>query len=193
MPETVCRMFATRAIADAAAEELRVNGFANVHVFGGAASSDADGYTDQLCQAYVLKSTARVLARGLAAGRGLVVVHAQFGRAGFAMTLLGRHGPVDDGLPDQRSAGPRYDDATPLSSTLQLPVLTSIAHPVETFSSFPSLLGGRWTLSDAINWGVRTERRAPLSESLGMPTLTSAGWHPTAVFGPLVVGGRSQA
>ena len=59
MPETVCRMFATRAIADAAAEELRVNGFANVHVFGGAASSDADGYTDQLCQVYVLKAAAQ--------------------------------------------------------------------------------------------------------------------------------------
>jgi hypothetical protein len=185
-------MFATRAIADKAAEDLRLHGYADVHVFGGAAAATAEAYTDALCKAYVEKAVARVLARGLAAGRGLVVVHTQFGRTAFAEKLLNRHGPVEDGLPDRREAGPRYEDAAPLSSTLQLPVLTRTQHPFEAFSSLPTLTRSGWTFSDALQFGVRAKRAAPLSESLGLPTVLSGGCHPTGIFGPLVVEGTAH-
>jgi hypothetical protein len=185
-------MFATRAIADKAAEELRLHGYAEVHVFGGAAGASAESHTDALCKAYVEKAVARVLARGLAAGRGLVVVHTQFGRTAFAEKLLNRHGPVDDGLPDRREPGPRYEDAAPLSSALQLPVLTRTQHPFEAFSSLPTLTRSGWTFSDAMQFGVRATRAAPLSEALGIPTVLGGGCHPTALFGPLVLEGRSH-
>lgn len=192
MPQTVCRMFATRAIADKAAEDLRLHGYADVHAFGAAAGATADSYADALCKAYVEKAVARVLARGLAAGRGLVVVHTQFGRTAFAEKLLNRHGPVDSGLPDMREPGPRYEDAAPLSSTLQLPVLTKTKLPFEAFSSIPTLTRSGWTFSDAMQFGVRAKRAAPLSESLGIPTVLSGGCHPTGIFGPLVVEGTAH-
>jgi hypothetical protein len=185
-------MFATRAIADKAADDLRLHGYADVHVFGGAAAATAEAYTDALCKAYVEKAVARVLARGLAAGRGLVVVHTQFGRTAFAQRLLDRHGPVPDGLPAARTPGPRYEEAAPLSSALQLPVLTGTQHPFEAFSSLPTLTRSGWTFSDALQFGVRAKRAAPLSEALGIPTVLGGGCHPTGIFGPLVVEGRSH-
>lgn len=192
MPQTVCRMFATRAIADKAAEDLRLHGYGDVHAFGAAAGATADSYTDALCKIYVLKAEARVLARGLAAGHGLVVVHTQFGRTAFAEKLLNRHGPVANGLPDMREPGPRYEDAAPLSSVLQLPVLTRMKYPFEAFSSLPTLTKGGWTFSDAMQFGLTVRRAAPLSESLGIPTVMSGGCHPTSIFGPLVLEGRSH-
>jgi hypothetical protein len=185
-------MFATRAIADKAAEDLRLHGYADVHAFGGTAGATADSYTDALCKIYVLKAEARLLARGLAAGHGLVVVHTQFGRTAFAEKLLNRHRPVANGLPDTREQGPRYEDAAPLSSVLQLPVLTRMKYPFEAFSSLPTLTKRGWTFSDAMQFGVSAKRAAPLSESLGIPTVISGGCHPTGIFGPLVVEGTAH-
>lgn len=192
MPQTVCRMFATRAIADKAAEDLRLHGYVDVQAFGGAADATADSYTDALCKAYVLKAAARVLARGLAAGRGLVVAHTQFGRTTFAEKLLNRHGPVADGLPDTREQRPRFEDSAPLSSVLQLPVLTRTKYPFEAFSGLPTLTKNGWTFSDALQFGVSAKRAAPLSESLGIPTVLSGRCHPTGIFGPLVVEGTAH-
>lgn len=194
MPQTVCRMFANRSTADAAAADLRLHGYADVHVFGGATgeAASAETYTDALCKAYVVRAEARLLARGLADGRGIVVVHTQFGRTAFALTLLGRHGPVESGLPDTRAPGPRYEDAAPLSSVLQLPVLTRMQHPFEAFSSVPTLTRRGWTFSDAMQFGVSANCAAPLSDSLRLPTLTRGRCHPTGIFGPLVLEGRSH-
>jgi hypothetical protein len=186
MPQTVCRMFPNRRTADAAAADLRLHGYAHVHAFGGEAGS-ADTYTDALCKAFVLKAEARLMAPGLADGRGLVVVHTQFGTTGFALRLLDRHGPVESGVPARRAPGPRYDDAAPLSSAMQMPVLTRMTHPFEAFTSLPTLTKGSWTLSDAMQVDARSKRAAPLSNSLGLPLLTGAGCHPTAVLGPLVL------
>lgn len=194
MPQTVCRMFATRAVADAAAADLRLHGYRDVDVFGGAAGADgkADAYVDALCKVYVLKSEARVLASGLASGRGVVVLYTQFGTTAFALTLLDRFGPVESGLVEARTPGPRYEDAAPLSSTLQLPVLTRMKYVFQEFSGLPTLTKGAWTFSEAMQFGLTTRCDTPLSSALRLPVLTGPNRTFTGIFGPLTVEGRSH-
>lgn len=190
MPETLCSLFPSRAVAEAAAADLVRHGYDDVHVFGArpGETPTREAQLDALCRAYVPKAHARLLAGRLAEGAGLVVAHTPFGRTAFAERLLKRHGSLGSGLPPRERSGPRYEEAAPLSSSLQLPVLTRMKHPFEAFSGLPSLTGPGWMFSKAMAFDLTTRTATPLSSALGLPVLCERGTHASSMLGlPLLV------
>ncbi|MCS6930738.1 MAG: hypothetical protein NZM27_00830 [Acetobacteraceae bacterium] len=190
MPETLCSLFPSRAVAEAAAADLVRHGYNDVHVFGArpGETPTRDAQMEALCRAYVLKAHARLLAARLVEGAGLVVVHAPFGRAAFAERLLRRRGSLGSGLPREAPPAPRYEEATPLSSSLQLPVLTRMKHPFEAFSGLPSLTAPGWMFSKVMAFDLTTRTATPLSSALGLPVLCERGTHVSSALGlPLLV------
>jgi hypothetical protein len=190
MPETLCSLFPSRAVAEAAAADLIRHGYRDVHVFGARPGETLtrEAQVEALCRAHVWRPHARLLAGRLAEGAGLVVAHTPFGRAAFAERLLKRRGSLGSGLPAHAPPAPRYDEATPLSSSLQLPVLTRTRYPFETFSSLPSLTAPGWMFSKAMAFDLTTRTATPLSSALGLPVLCEKGTHVSSLFGlPLLV------
>lgn len=203
MTQTINRMYDSLGRANQAAAELRTNRFvrfADVYVTtstggvgpdgaAGAAALPAEGIVAALMKAYVLKAHAKVFAEGIQRGGTLVTVHAPFGTAVDAITILESFGPVDSGVPDDRDPPVPWDEAAPCSSTLGLRVLLPDSATFSRFWNLPVLsrrggttcswLGVR-ELSDSskpftgtFGMALLTNQPTWLSSKLGLPVLTS--------------------
>ncbi|WP_113890134.1 hypothetical protein [Roseiarcus fermentans] len=208
MAHAISRIFATKADADAAIEDLGRSGFPPEAIFvvappaaaAAASASDsravADQIADRIAKGFILRRDAEVYARHVAQGAVFVTVYAPFGAGRKATNCLDRRNPVDPGIPAAPVRRPAaYDEATPLSSTLRLPVLSSHPTPFGAVSGLPSLLSakradksvfeGPAPLSHLLDLPVMTAGGETTSAAMGLPLLTAKG-KPTALGLPLV-------
>lgn len=175
MAQTIIRAFESLDRAQAAAAELENNrtlSFRDVHVVS-AGEGGPDSLTEALCRVMVLKSQARTVAGALPSGAAVVVVHAPFGTARMAIEMLDKRDQIASGLAEERSLGPGWDDATPMSCALGMPVLLSAGASFSKFWGLPLLVrSGRTTSS---GFGLRELKATPArwSHSLGLPLLSN--------------------
>ena len=204
MTQTISRMYEFPEQAAQAKAALKKADYPNVHLVSAAGMADApfDDIVAAIARGNVLTAHARIYAAGIAKGGSLVTVHAQFGSAIDAIRILDRFEPIDSGIPEPESHASLWNEATPLSSLLQLPVLINEAAPYSTFWNLPALSDPSSSLSRLLglpllknfgsrstsfglpllkNFGPRStsfgipllsDQPAPLSSLLGLPTLT---------------------
>lgn len=172
MAQTICRMYGTRRQAEAAVEDLKLNGYEDCFLFGADAGASQAGIVDAMCRAHILKYHAQVYADRVAKGGTLVMLHAEFGMALKATQIMESHQPIDSGITEPVSERIGWDDATPLSSAMQLPVLLETKLPFQSFWNIASLTSHHWTLSGMFGMPTRSASATPLSSATGMPTLT---------------------
>ena len=188
MSHEITRMFANATAAKNAADELREEGYDDIHVVSPSGSDvPLSAIAAQIAQGHVLLADAKIYAKGVAAGHSLVTVHAPFGTGKVAEYILDSHDPIDSGMP--KAAPDRmWDEATPLSSTLVLPVLIDDPDPASRALGIPPLTSSDCGLSEAIGMplltnGVLGDRGklglpflsnnpTPLSSALGLPLLS---------------------
>jgi hypothetical protein len=120
----------------------------------------------------VLKSYARVYAEGISKGGSLVTVHAPFSGAARAARILGKFSPIESGISEPESHVMQWDEATPMSCILQIPVLLEDPAPFSRFWNVPPLSGGSFSLSSLFGIPLLT-KAASRSSSLGIPLLSS--------------------
>lgn len=199
MTHTISRMYANKADADAAVDDLKEHGFTPDEIFVVTApeateSASATGneliveeIADMIVLGYIHRGHAAEHAKKVAEGGVLVTVYAPFGAGFKATAILDRHHPIDSGVPLKVYPRATWDEAAPLSSGLRLPVLSSDPTPFATFWSVPSLWSfsaplSAWLrystnynsaapLSTLFNWPVVTEKGATISSSIGLPLL----------------------
>jgi hypothetical protein len=176
MSHEVSRMFATAEAARAAAAELAEEGFDDVHVVNPPTNPDApvSAIAAQIALGRVLLSDAKLYAVGVAKGGSLVTVHAPFGSGMLATSVLESHDPVASGMPDPEPAR-MWDEATPLSSALQLDVLFRDPTPASRVLGIQPLLDSDSSLSATLGMPLLSSNPAPLSSLIGMSTLSRGG------------------
>ena len=188
MSQTISRMYETPGQAANAKAALEQEDYSDVHLVSGeSAGASIDEIVAAITKGNVLKSYARVYAEGISKGRSLVTVHAPFGGAARAARILGKFNPVESGISEPESQLMLWDDATPMSCILQMPVLLEDPVPFSTFWNVPPLAGGSFSLSSlfgiplltkaasrSTSFGIPLLSRnaAPLSSLLGIPTIS---------------------
>jgi hypothetical protein len=195
MSTNVIRVYASAAEAAKAAKDLTEQGFQYVSQFksaggkGAAATANRNALVDGLMKAHVWQNHAELYADMLGKGGGLVAVNAPFGTAVRVGEILDSHNPVEDPVSNApRTLGFQWDEATPLSSALRLPVLSSVKLPFEVLLGVSSLTEGKAFLSNLFgipllstglsqrhsSMGMRllSDSATPLSSALGMRTLS---------------------
>lgn len=191
MSQPIIRVYDSVAKAQQAVDALTLNGFGSDLINLVAPREPAQSLDDiaaAIRAGYVLKGYAKAYAASVQRGMTLVSVRAPFGTGVVVSHLLDEAGPVDSGVPEQREAGPTWDEATPLSSALNLPVL---AKGNVTFSGF-------WQMPMVLREGQRSntlfkvtlkkgKNPAPFSSLLGMPLLSKNFTFSSLLGMPLVV------
>ncbi len=195
MSQMIGRMYSSPERAAQAVAELRDNeirDFEDVFIISGTVGAGApprstDAIMADLLAAYVVKSQARVYAQGIQRGGTLVVVHASFGTAVVAIDIMDALGPIDSGIADFSEPLRPWDEATPISCALQLPVLLPDNYtfarfwnvpplskkPATTFSFFgwPEVSASRGPFGGTFGMKLLSNKAAPLSSMLGLPAL----------------------
>lgn len=174
--QTISRLYANEENARKAWDELKSRGFGYSHIFTPPPSSgedatvpaSADRLLDQMMRAYIVKSEAAIYARRVSEGASLVSVHAPFSGGLKATRILNRHQPIDSGVPEPTFPSYEWNEATPLSSALCLPLLAKNELPFETITGIPSVISMRYGSGAP----VRPDDPAPFSSALKMPLLT---------------------
>jgi hypothetical protein len=187
MTQTISRIYANKADADAAVEDLKEHGFAPDEIFMVSApeareSASATGnesvveeIADRIVLGYIHRRHAAEYAKKVAEGCVLVTVYAPFGAAFKATVILDRHHPIDSGVPLTVYPRATWDEAAPLSSGLRLPVLSSDPTPFASFWNVPSLWSLSAPLSDWLGYGTNLNSPAPLSTLFNLPVVTEKG------------------
>lgn len=191
MSTLLIRIYDSTTHSAKAAQQLTDEGFEHVrHIKAGTGkNANRQNLVAELMGAQIWKGHAEVYADRLMKGGGLVSVYAPFGSALKAEAAMDAYQPVDTGLP----ASPKkpdfvWDDAAPLSSILQMPVLTNVKLPAETLSGVSSLTKGTAFLSDflgiqilskgvhhnatSMGMSLLSQSATPLSSMIGMATLS---------------------
>jgi hypothetical protein len=179
MPTMIIRSYESASQAAAAAQNLLDAGFENVSQFkaasgkGASSAASRNNLLSDMMNAHIWKSHAEVYADRLSKGGGLVVVHAPFGSASNAERIMDKYEPVDAGLATT-SHKPDYqwNDAAPLSSVLQIPVLSNTKLPAETLSGVSSLTKGSAFISNLLGIPLLSRGSAQKVSSMGMPLLS---------------------
>lgn len=196
MTQTISRLYSAAADAEKAVAELMRRNYSDVFLFKASSNSDEapaasptqDGIIEAMIRAYIYRPHAKYYAARIAEGASLVTVHAPFGSADRATRILERFEPLADRIEEAPSRSYAYDDRTPISSCLQLPVLTKTQLPFETLSGMPtltrphrfmeffmpSLTGNATPLSRLLGMSTLSSKKTPLSSMFGMATLTSS-------------------
>lgn len=195
MSHEITRMFASTADAKSAAADLAEDGFNDVHIVTPpTGDTPLSAIAAQIAQGRVLLADARIYAKGVAAGGTLLTVHAPFGSGVQATRIIEAYntipsGKVEPGLP------PMWDDATPFSCVMHMPVLMEDPAIASRYIGVPVLAGSDCSLSSMIGMPLLTSgnkgdrglsglpylssKAAPLSSMLGLPLLWESkrkGW-----------------
>jgi hypothetical protein len=190
MPQQIIRLYDTAAQGAKAAQDLTNAGFEEVFYFkasgakGVAASKLQDALVADMAAAHIYRSHAVVYASQLAKGGGLVLVHAPFGAGVTAARILGAQNPSSKGIheiPSKPEA--TWDEATPLSSALHLPVLAKVEHPFETLTGFSSLTKGSGFLSSFFGIPLLSRGLQHAQSSFGIPLLSRGLEHAETSMG----------
>jgi hypothetical protein len=178
MPQKIVRIYGSAAQGSKAAAHLRDLGFEHVFQFSGPASTTSSSsvrgalITDMM-NAQLLKNHAETYANRLTNGQSLVLVHAPFGSSNNATEAMDGFEPIDVGI-SETNFPPVYqwDDAAPLSSALQIPVLTETRLVAETLTGVSSLTRGKAFLSDLYGIPLLSRGSADQTNSMGFPMLS---------------------
>jgi hypothetical protein len=184
----ITRMFGSAANANAAADELREEGFSDIFVVTPPTASDVplSAIAAQIAQGRILLADAKVYAQGVAKGGSLVTVYAPFGAGQTATNILESHGTIPSGIaaPQPESmwdeAAPlssilymstKLDDPTPMSKVMGVSALTSSDCSLSGMLGLPMLKSS--AMGDRGRLGIRylMDNPAPLSSLLGLPLL----------------------
>ncbi len=192
MSQTIVRVYDSEAKAQQAVDGLLRKGF-GADLMNLVAPRDPAQSLEDIAAAiragYVLKGYAKAYAACVARGLTVVSMRAPFGTGVVVTRVMDAAGPVPSGVPEQHEAGPTWDEAAPLSSALNLPVLTQGS---PTFS-------GLWLLPLVLREGKRSgtlfpvnfkrgHQAAPFSALLGLPLLSKKRWTFSSLLGmPLLV------
>jgi hypothetical protein len=164
--QTISRLYANEDSARKAWNELKRLGYADSHIFTPA--SNANDVLEKMVKAFVVRSEAVIYATRVSQGASLVTVHAPFSGGHLATSVLHQHSPIDSGVSEPVSSAVLWDEAAPLSSALQWPVLAKTEHPFEVITGIPSLICTNYSS----NVAVRPDDPAPLSDTVGLPLLS---------------------
>lgn len=173
MSQTISRIYKTPGQAASAKAALEEEYFSDVHlVSGDNAGASIDEITAAITKGNVLKSDARVYAARIKEGGSLVTAHAPFGSAAKAIRILDKFNPIDFGISEPASDLMPWDEATPISCALQMPVLMDDHAPFSRFWNVPTLTGGSFALSSLFAIPLLS-RFGPRSSSFGIELLSS--------------------
>jgi hypothetical protein len=173
MSQTISRMYKTSGQAASAKAALELEGYSDVYlVSGDSAGASVDEIIAAITKGNVLKSYARIYAEGIRKGGSLVTVHAPFGTAVKATQILGKFGPIESGVSEPKCHVMQWDEATPMSCILQMPVLLEDPAPFSRFWNVRPLTDGSFSFSSL--FGIPLLRKdASRSSSFGIPLLSS--------------------
>jgi hypothetical protein len=174
MSQTNTRLYATSEQAAKAVAALKDEDYSDLHLVSGESLTGAstDSIVAAIIKGNVLKSDAKVLAKGVAAGGSLVSLHAPFGGAAKAIRILDKFNPIASGLVEPEEHIMPWDEATPMSCMMMLPVLLDDAAPFSKFWNLPALGGSAAPLSALFGMGLISRAAAPLSALIGLPLLS---------------------
>jgi hypothetical protein len=186
MSSLLIRLYDSATQSAKAAQQLAEEGFEHVrHIKAGAGkNANRQKLVEELMSAQIWKSHAETYADRLMKGGALVLVHAPFGSALNAEAVMDQHNPVDKGLPSSTSKPDFvWDDAAPLSSVLQMPVLTQVKLPAEVLSGVSSLTKGTAFLSDFFGLRILNRGVHHNETSMGLPLLSKSATPLSSMFG----------
>jgi hypothetical protein len=181
MSTNVVRVYESPAQAAKAAKDATDHGFMYVSHFksaggkGSAATANRNALVSSLMSAHVWQNHAELYADMLGKGGGLVAINAPFGTAVKAGEILDSYGPVHDPISAApRTPGFQWDEATPLSSALRLPVLSHVKLPMEILMGMSSLTAGKAFISNLIGLPILSEGLSQRHSSMGMRLLSQS-------------------
>ncbi len=184
MALTIARMYSNHEAANAAATELRENGFnpqtlqsppsaGQAEASAGSPGTAEDALIHPMLQAGVPPGHAAVYAERIRRGEALVLVEPMFGAGHAATDILHRHNPVEVELPAiDTGVRPGWDPATPLSSALGWRVLLNDPAPLSSYLKQPVLKAQPVASPSLQRIRERSRDSAPLSAKAGMPVLS---------------------
>lgn len=194
MSHEISRMYASHEAATNAADALREEGFDEIYVvFGNAGKktrTSVENFAQQIARSMIHMDDARIYAEVMAKGGSLVTVHAGFGSGVVATEILESFEPIDSGI-SAPAPEPMWDEATPLSCAMGLPVLLDDPAPFSRMWNIAPLTRSSFHLTESLGmpmmsrnasmgegrWGLKflSDNPAPLSSLLGLPVLTKPG------------------
>lgn len=193
MSQEITRMYGSLEDAENAVAALAEDGFTEVHLVAGTKpSKKANGRAPEdiaadIMKGMVLKEHAMVYAEGIARGGSLVTAHAPFGSARKVMAIMDEFGPIESGVTEEEDNLPIWDEATPVSCALAMPVLMDDGAVFSRFLGMPVLTSSHFSISEKLGlpivsrdtpktssfgFPLLSNSAAPLSSMLGLPTLT---------------------
>ncbi len=164
MIHPIVRMYDTADKATAAVKKLKGWGLTDdlISVINVAATGPGDALHKALMAAYIVRDNATVYARAAASAAAIVVARAPFGVGVVTREILNSCHPISTSDPTDISDGPTWDDATPLSSALHLPVIT----PWRPMGGIPSGSGSTRTTCSQLGIPELTASSAPTTEGM---------------------------
>jgi hypothetical protein len=137
-----------------------------------ASASGADPVVAAIVGGYVLKRHAVVYAEAVRRGAAVVIVRAPFSYGGDAIEILDSCGPIDTGIVERVDDYAGWNEATPLSSILWMPLLTKGSSGFSSFWNLPVLTRAGRTLCSRLGIGELSASATSLSGGLGLPLLS---------------------
>jgi hypothetical protein len=190
MTSAIIRIYETKSQGTKAAESLREQGYEYVYQFTGSsdkpdtASEARNNLITSMMSASVWKSHAEFYANRLTKGKTLVLVHAPFGTALNATSVLEDYEPIESGIAEtDHKDDYQWDDAAPLSSLLRMPTLSKDRLPAETLSGISSLTTGKAFLSDLLGIPLLQRGLAHSTSSMGLPLLSNSATPLSSLLG----------
>jgi hypothetical protein len=168
----ITRLFASPDDAAAAVADLKQAGFRpdSIEVV---TKSDAGAGATAIGHKGVPKANAERYAAAVAEGGALVLVGPPFGTAAKATKILEISRPGDTGTAHAVYEVTSLDEATPLSSAAQIPVLINDPAPLSSYFKIRTLTKEPYTFPTFLGLGLLSNVIAPLSTWLGWPVLSS--------------------
>jgi hypothetical protein len=176
MTQTISRMYRSHDEAARAAAALKDYGYTHVQQVSRPEGSEDEAQAHNsivasLIRGYIWRPHAEVYAKSIKDGGSLVTVHAPFGAANDAEQILDKHDPIHSGLPAPKHRSPAWDEKTPMSSILQMPVLAKNKLPMSTVWNVPPVIKSA-TVSGCLGMRTLSQSKTPLSSSFGLPALS---------------------
>ena len=172
----ISRLFTNSRDAASTVTELKKAGFGETRVQVIAKTGDHVS-VDNIVRQGIGVRNARSYAKRIHQGEVLLIVDAPFGYAARATAILQRARGGDGAVTDATSRQATYegvvwDEATPLSSALGIPVLTHEAAPFSSFWHIPTLSRRQSGKRHSFGLPTLSHNPAPLSSALGLATLS---------------------
>ena len=165
----ICRLFNSPSDAQSAADDLARAGFGPGYT---ALVESASGFVSakSLVKKGIQKNHAESYADAIRQGGTLVIVDGPLGFAKRATEVLAKASPGEAGATETQYEGDLWDDGTPASSALSIPVLIDSN---TTFSSWfgLSLLSRKQTANSSFGLPLLSRKQSPNS-TFGFPLLS---------------------